>query len=47
MSERTIQRYRASGDLTPEVTTPGGHARWSYDSTVAQLREIARRDRES
>jgi DNA-binding transcriptional MerR regulator len=43
---RSIQRYRAKGQITPELTTPGGHHRWDVDNVRRQLRELAEhRDR--
>lgn len=41
LSARTIQRYRHLGQLTPEMETPGGQARWLESSVRAQLRLIA------
>jgi hypothetical protein len=38
---RSVQRYRAKGQITPELTTPGGHHRWDVDNVRRQLRELA------
>lgn len=44
LSERTIQRYRQSGDLVPDLVSPGGHARWDPDKVREQLRKLAEKD---
>ena len=44
LSGRTIQRYRRSGALEPELVTPGGHARWDEKKVREQLRALARRE---
>ena len=41
LSARTIQRYRQSGDLVPDVVSPGGHARWDVERVRTRLRELA------
>jgi DNA-binding transcriptional MerR regulator len=46
LSDRTIQRYRSEGLITPEIETKGGHARWDVEKVKAELREMARRERE-
>lgn len=46
LSIRTVQRYRASGDLDPDDVTPGGQARYYEDNARRQLEELARRARE-
>lgn len=43
INPRTIQRWRAQGVLTPEVATPGGHARWDIEKVKQQLRALAGR----
>ncbi|MDN5919819.1 MAG: helix-turn-helix domain-containing protein [Pseudonocardia sp.] len=44
LSERTIQRYRQSGELIPDLVSPGGHARWSLTGVRDQLRALQERD---
>jgi DNA-binding transcriptional MerR regulator len=44
LSERTIQRYRAEGLITPEIESKGGHARWDVESVKRQLREMRQKD---
>jgi DNA-binding transcriptional MerR regulator len=44
LSERTIQRYRAEGLITPEIESKGGHARWDVESVKQQLRAMRKRD---
>jgi DNA-binding transcriptional MerR regulator len=44
LSERTIQRYRAEGLITPEIESKGGHARWDVEKVKDQLRAMRRRD---
>lgn len=46
LSVRTVQRYRASGDLVPDDVTPGGQARYYEDNARRQLAELAKRSRE-
>lgn len=41
INTRTIQRWRAQGVLTPEVSTPGGHARWDIEKVKQQLRALS------
>jgi DNA-binding transcriptional MerR regulator len=43
LSLRSVQRYIAAGNITPELTTPGGHHRWDLDNVREQLREQRRR----
>lgn len=43
LHSRTIQRYRAEGVITPEIETPGGHARWDIEKVKQQLRELRHR----
>jgi len=43
LSARTIQRYRQSGLLEPELVSAGGHARWDIDRVRSQLRSLAER----
>ena len=43
LSSRTIQRYRREGVLTPEIASPGGHARWDVETVKAQLRALQQR----
>ncbi|NMH91636.1 helix-turn-helix domain-containing protein [Pseudonocardia bannensis] len=38
LSLRTIQRYIASGAITPELRTLGGHTRWDPEKVRSQLR---------
>jgi DNA-binding transcriptional MerR regulator len=40
---RTVQRYIAAGDITPELRTAGGHTRWSVEKVRQQLRELNER----
>ena len=44
LSERTIQRYRAEGWITPSIESRGGHARWDVDEVVEKLRGMRRGD---
>jgi DNA-binding transcriptional MerR regulator len=44
LSERTIQRYRAEGLITPEIESKGGHARWDVESVKRQLRAMRQKD---
>jgi DNA-binding transcriptional MerR regulator len=44
LSERTIQRYRAEGLITPEIESKGGHARWDVESVKQQLRAMRQKD---
>jgi DNA-binding transcriptional MerR regulator len=44
LSERTIQRYRAEGLITPEIESKGGHARWDIESVKRQLRAMRQRE---
>jgi DNA-binding transcriptional MerR regulator len=46
LHSRTLQRYRAEGLITPELESKGGHARWDVEKVIAQLREMAQRERE-
>jgi hypothetical protein len=41
LSLRSVQRYVAARQITPELTTPGGHHRWDVDNVRKQLRELA------
>ncbi|MEU7813870.1 MerR family DNA-binding transcriptional regulator [Pseudonocardia sp. NPDC049154] len=41
LSLRTIQRYIASGAITPELRTPGGHTRWDPEKVRRQLRTVS------
>lgn len=43
LSARTIQRYRQTGLLEPELVSAGGHARWAVDKVRARLRSLAER----
>ena len=43
LSLRSVQRYVAAGQITPELTTPGGHHRWDAEKVREQLREHRRR----
>jgi hypothetical protein len=43
LSARTIQRYRQTGLLEPELVSAGGHARWDVDKVRARLRSLAER----
>ena len=45
LSLRSIKRYIAAGQIKPELTTPGGHYRWSVESVRQQLRELQQRTR--
>ncbi|WP_433508437.1 MerR family DNA-binding transcriptional regulator [Pseudonocardia halophobica] len=42
LSLRTIQRYIASGAITPELRTPGGHTRWDPDAVRRELHALQR-----
>jgi DNA-binding transcriptional MerR regulator len=44
LSVSSIKRYIAAGQIEPELTTPGGHYRWSVESVRRQLRELRARD---
>jgi DNA-binding transcriptional MerR regulator len=46
LSLRSIARYKAAGWITPELTTPGGHARWDPESVRQQLRKVTEQRRE-
>ncbi|WP_037363781.1 MULTISPECIES: MerR family transcriptional regulator [Amycolatopsis] len=39
VDRRTLQRWWKAGDVTPEVVTPGGHARWDVDALKRQLQD--------
>jgi DNA-binding transcriptional MerR regulator len=43
LSLRTIQRYIASGAITPELRTPGGHTRWDPEKVRIELRSADQR----
>jgi len=43
LSARTIQRYRQTGLLEPELVSAGGHARWDVDKVRSTLRSLAER----
>jgi DNA-binding transcriptional MerR regulator len=43
LSARTIQRYRQTGLLEPELVSAGGHARWDIDKVRSRLRSLAER----
>ena len=43
LSARTIQRYRQTGLLEPELVSAGGHARWDIDKVRTRLRSLAER----
>jgi DNA-binding transcriptional MerR regulator len=43
LSISSIKRYVAAGQITPEITTPGGHYRWNVESVRRQLRDLAQR----
>jgi len=45
LSISSIKRYIAAGQIKPELTTPGGHYRWSVESVRQQLRELQQRTR--
>jgi DNA-binding transcriptional MerR regulator len=40
----TLFRWWKDGLVTPEVVTPGGHARWNVADLKAQLRALQQRD---
>jgi transposase len=44
VTERTLQRYRAEGLITPEIESKGGHARWDVEKVKEQLRALRRKD---
>lgn len=44
LSLRSVQRYIAARQITPELTTPGGHHRWIVDDVREQLRRLRRAD---
>lgn len=43
LSARTIQRYRQTGLLEPDLVSAGGHARWDVDKVRSVLRSLAER----
>lgn len=43
LSLRSVQRYIATGHITPELTTPGGHHRWDVDKVREQFRKLRRK----
>jgi hypothetical protein len=43
LSARTIQRYRQSGLLVPDLVSAGGHARWDIEKVRSRLRSLAER----
>jgi DNA-binding transcriptional MerR regulator len=45
LSARTIQRYRQTGVLVPDLVSAGGHARWDVEKVRDRLRALAERDR--
>lgn len=40
----TLVRWWNRGYVTPELVTPGGHARWDLDALKRQLQERRQRD---
>jgi DNA-binding transcriptional MerR regulator len=46
VNKRTLQRWVQEGTLVPDLTTPGGHARWDVDRLRRELAEQARKARE-
>jgi DNA-binding transcriptional MerR regulator len=40
LSARSIQRYRRDGLITPEVVSPGGHARWDIEKVRQEIRDL-------
>ena len=43
VSLSSIKRYVAAGQITPDLTTPGGHRRWKVENVRRQLREVQQR----
>jgi DNA-binding transcriptional MerR regulator len=43
VSLSSIKRYVAAGQITPDLTTPGGHHRWNVENVRRQLREVQQR----
>ena len=43
LSARTIQRYRQTGLLEPDLVSAGGRARWDVDKVRSELRSLAER----
>ena len=44
ISARSLARWAHDGQITPEMTTPGGHHRWNMDSLREQLRALRKRE---
>jgi len=44
VNRRTLQRWVAEGQITPDWTTPGGHARWDVNRVRREFREQCARD---
>ncbi len=40
----TLVRWWNRGYVTPELVTPGGHARWDLDDLKRQLRDVRGKD---
>lgn len=40
----TLVRWWKRGYVTPELVTPGGHARWDLDDLKRQLRDTRQND---
>jgi DNA-binding transcriptional MerR regulator len=47
LSLSSIKRYISAGQIKPDLTTPGGHYRWSVESVRQQLRELQQRRHDS
>ncbi|MCG3756675.1 MerR family transcriptional regulator [Amycolatopsis sp. Poz14] len=39
VDRRTLQRWWKAGEVSPEVVTPGGHARWDVEDLKRQLHD--------
>lgn len=46
LSARSIQRYRRDGLITPEIVSPGGHARWDIEKVRQQLLDLQHGEQE-
>jgi hypothetical protein len=44
VSRRSLVRWWNDGVVTPDLVTPGGHARWNVEHLKAQLREQQAQD---
>lgn len=46
LSRSSLWRYVKAGQIEPDLVTPGGHYRFDPERVRAQLRELARAERD-